>query len=132
MTEADLIAIAKTCRQSTPLAEFLDLVRDRFPGAELAADRAAAILADHGAPWTLSEVREANLSAGRHFFDRATMRAFGDTMKSFRLAKEKLPDGRLILVRVRPMRDRSGRDMGGIGQRRPFDPRTGEIGPPLA
>jgi hypothetical protein len=78
--------------------------------------------------WTLSEIRDANMRAGRHFFDRATMRAFGDTMRSFAVRHI---EGKVYVQRVRPMRDRDGRSMGGVGQLREFYPETGDIGVPI-
>ena len=80
-------------------------------------------------PWRLSEIRAANDAAGRFFFSRATMRAFGDTMRSFAVSHG--DDGTVYVRRVRPMHDRDGRNMGGVGQVRIFDWRTGEIGVPL-
>lgn len=76
--------------------------------------------------WTLSAIRSANEAAGRFFFSRDTMKFFGDTMGSFAVRCE---GGAIYIERVRPMRDRDGHNMGGLGQRRRFDPETGEIGP---
>lgn len=85
-----------------------------------------------GKRYTLSEVKAANDRAGFYFFSRDTMRFFGDTMRSFKL-EHVMEDGKPVvyLVRVRPMRDRDGRNMGGVGNRRVFDPATGDIGLPL-
>jgi hypothetical protein len=75
--------------------------------------------------WTLAEIRAANERAGHYFFSRDTMKFFGDTMRSFavRHIGEKV-----YVQRVRPMRDRDGRNMGGVGDMREFNPETGDIG----
>lgn len=88
-----------------------------------------------GKKFTLADIKAANEAAGHFFFSRDTMRAFGDTMRSFRVAhtmemnqgfpREMIPA--VYLIRVRPMRDNSGRNMGGLGERRHFDPDTGRI-----
>lgn len=78
--------------------------------------------------WTLADIKAANESAGRYFFSRDTMRFFGDTMRSFSVRHD---GGKVYLIRVRPMRDRDGRNMGGVGQVREFNPATGDIGLPL-
>jgi hypothetical protein len=78
--------------------------------------------------WTLSAIRLANLEAGFYFFSPATMRAFGDTMRSFRVIHR---DGKVFIVRKRPMIDRDGVNHGGVGQIREFDPATGSIGLPI-
>lgn len=80
-------------------------------------------------PWRLSEIRAANDAAGRFFFSRDTMRFFGDTMRSFAVSHG--DDGTVYVRRVRPMRDRNGRNMGGVGQVRVFDWRTGDISVPI-
>lgn len=80
---------------------------------------------DNKARWTLSAIKAANDKAGRYFFTKDTMKFFGDTMASF---KVRCFDGKIYLQRVKPMRDRDGRNMGGVGELREFDPRTGEIG----
>lgn len=67
---------------------------------------------------SLSEVRQATIDSGSHFFSRSTMRFFRDTMRSFKVVAE---DGQLYLERVRPMRDSRGTDMGGVGDRRIID-----------
>lgn len=74
---------------------------------------------------TLSDIAEMNADGGGVFFSRATMRAFGDTRRSF--AVRHMPDGSVELERVRPMRDRSGRSMGGVGKRYHVDTETGRI-----
>lgn len=74
--------------------------------------------------WTLSAIKEANSDAGNFFFSRDTMKFFGDTMRSFRV---QCYGGQIYVVRVKPMRDRSGRNMGGLGDRRLFNPATGDI-----
>lgn len=80
---------------------------------------------DNAARWTLAAIKAANEKAGRYFFSRDTMRFFGDTMASFRV---RCFDGKVYIQRVKPMRDRDGRNMGGTGDLREFDPITGEIG----
>ena len=75
--------------------------------------------------WTLSEIREANKKAGRYFFSRDTMRHFGDTMRSFSVRNI---NGRVFVVRKKSMHDCDGKNMGGVGQWREFDPATGDIG----
>jgi hypothetical protein len=75
--------------------------------------------------YTLAEIAEMNEAAGGLFFARATMRFFGDTRRSF--AVRHLPDGTVELERVRPMRDRSGRSMGGVGKRYRVNLETGAI-----
>ncbi len=74
--------------------------------------------------WTLAEIRAANERAGHCFFSRETMRFFGDTMRSF--AVRHLYD-KVYVQRVRPMRDRQGRSMGGVGKLYRFDPATGRV-----
>ena len=78
--------------------------------------------------WTLAEIKDANMEANQYFFTRDTMKFFGDTMRSFAVHHE---DDRVYVVRVRAMHDRDGRNMGGVGDRRLFDPATGHIGPPI-
>ena len=73
---------------------------------------------------TLSDIRAANTAAGFYFFSRDTMRAFGDTMRSFAVRRR---DGMILIERVRPMRDRDGRSMGGVGKLYRFDPATGGV-----
>jgi len=80
---------------------------------------------DNAAQWSLATIKAANEKAGRYFFSRDTMRFFGDTMGSFRV---RCFDGKVYLQRVKPMRERDGRDMGGVGDLREFDPASGEIG----
>lgn len=41
---------------------------------------------------TMSEIRERVIASGSHFFDRKTMRFFGETMRNYG-AGEVLPDG---------------------------------------
>ena len=74
--------------------------------------------------WTLADIREANMRAGHHFFERSAMRFFGDTMRSFAVRHR---DGKVLIERVRPMRDRDGRNMGGVGKLYKFNPETGDI-----
>lgn len=82
-----------------------------------------------GERWTLARIKDANTRAGFYFFSRSTMRFFGDTMRSFAV-RHKMVNGEpvVIIERVRPERDRDGRDMGGVGDLRLFDPETGDIG----
>lgn len=75
--------------------------------------------------FTLSQIREANGNAGGLFFSRAAMRHFGDTAKSFRVID--LGASGIFLERLTAMRDRDGRDMGGIGKLYEFEPSTGRI-----
>jgi hypothetical protein len=75
--------------------------------------------------YTLAEIAEMNEAGGGLFFARKTMRFFGDTRRSF--AVRHLPDGNVELERVRPMRDQSGRLMGGVGKRYRVDLKTGAI-----
>ena len=75
--------------------------------------------------WTLSEIRQANIEAGRYFFSRATMRAFGETMRSYGVRNI---NGRVFIVRTKPQHDRDGKNMGGAGKWFEFDPATGEVG----
>lgn len=75
--------------------------------------------------WTLSEIRQANLEAGRFWFSRDTLRHFGETMQSFGVRNI---NGRVFIVRVKPQRDRDGKNMGGVGKWYEFDPATGEVG----
>lgn len=74
--------------------------------------------------WTLSAIKAANEDAGRFYFSRDTMKFFGDTMASFAVRYE---GGAIYVERVRPMRDRDGRNMGGLGDRKRFNPETGDI-----
>lgn len=74
--------------------------------------------------WTLSAIRQRNETVGKYFFSRDTMKFFSDTMKSFTVH---YADGKIYIVRVKPMRDRDGRSMGGLGDRRLFNPETGDI-----
>lgn len=74
--------------------------------------------------WTLADIRAANLEVGGYFFERSTMKFFGDTMRSFAV---RYIDGKVYLQRVRPMRDRDGRNMGGVGNMSEFNPETGHI-----
>ena len=76
--------------------------------------------------WTLADIRHANSEAGGYFFRRDTMRAFGDTMRSYRVEHD---GDRVFLVRVRPMRNSRGVNMGGVGDRSEFNRATGWIGP---
>jgi hypothetical protein len=78
--------------------------------------------------WTLSAIRAANADSGRFFFSRDTMRFFGDTMKSWTVDYN---GPRIFVVRVKPSRDLDGRLMKDAGERREFDPTTGEIGSPI-
>lgn len=75
--------------------------------------------------YTLAEIAEMNEAGGGLFFARKTMQAFGDTRRSF--AVRHMPDGSVELERVRPMRDRSGRSMGGVGKRYRVNLETGGI-----
>jgi len=50
--------------------------------------------------WTLAEIRLRNRDTGGNFFDRRTMRFFGDTMRSFKVRHR---GGLVLLERVRPM-----------------------------
>ena len=75
--------------------------------------------------WTLSEIKAANERAGNYFFSRDTMKFFGDTMRSFAVRHI---DGKVYIQRVKPMYDRGGRSMGGVGDMREFNPATGTIG----
>lgn len=79
--------------------------------------------------WTLSAIRAANRKAGSHFFDRPTMRFFGDTMASFAVRVE---GGAVYLERVRPCGfiDSSGqgyRVRSSVGFRWQFNPETGAL-----
>lgn len=79
--------------------------------------------------WTLAEIKQANEAAGRFFFSPATMKAYGDTMASFKVRH--YSGNRVFIERVRPMIDRDGVNHGGVGELREFNPQTGEIGIPL-
>lgn len=61
--------------------------------------------------WTVADIRHANSEAGGYFFARGTMRFFGDTMRSFRVEHD---GDRVFLVRVRPMRNSRGVNMGAL------------------
>lgn len=74
--------------------------------------------------WTLSAIKQRNETVGKYFFSRDTMKFFGDTMASFGVH---CSGGKIYVVRIKPMRDRDGRSMGGVGDKRLFDPETGEI-----
>jgi hypothetical protein len=78
--------------------------------------------------WTLAAIKAKNADGGGFFFTRQTMKFFGDTMRSFGVHHV---GDKVYIVRLRPMRDNNGRNMGGIGERRLFDPVTGAIGVPL-
>src|SRR5215475_5100671 len=82
-----------------------------------------------GERWTLAQIKDKNMRAGWYFFSRDTMKFFGDTMRSFAVRHEMI-DGRpvILIERVRPMHDHAGRNMGGLGDLRVFDPETGDIG----
>ena len=71
---------------------------------------------------TLSEIKAHNQRAGFHFFDRETMRFFGDTMRSFR-AITKSTDGKIYVERVRAIKDGGG----GVGKLYEYNPITGGI-----
>jgi hypothetical protein len=73
---------------------------------------------------TIADIRAANMEAGFHFFDRKTMSAFGDTVRSFAVRSI---DGAIYLQRIRAMRDRGGRDMGGVGKLYLVNMETGAI-----
>lgn len=79
--------------------------------------------------WTMAGIRQESLERGGHFFERATMRAFGDTMASFRVERGGQPDetGMVYFRRVRPMRSRYDSAMGGVGRRYAFNPATGTV-----
>lgn len=64
--------------------------------------------------WTLGQVVSANKDAGGHFFDRATLRGFGETLKSF---TTKYEGDNVYVVRKHD------------GKKWRFDPATGHIGP---
>ena len=66
--------------------------------------------------WTPSTIRAASLTAGHHFFDRETMRFWGDTLASFRVICEL---GEITLERTRD------------GKRWTFHPATAELRPTL-
>lgn len=70
-------------------------------------------------PYSVAEMRAANLDAGYFFFDRKTMRFFGDTLRSF--APHTFGDGTPGLRRVR---SRRGAPLGSLYR---FDPATGDI-----
>jgi hypothetical protein len=74
--------------------------------------------------WTLAEIRKANTEAGFYFFSRATMKAFGDTMKSFKVVHLR---GKVFIERRRePAKaPKGGRSY--IGDIRQFNPETGDI-----
>ena len=38
--------------------------------------------------WTLGEIKAANKRAGKHFFDRDTLKFFGDSMSNFGVRRE--------------------------------------------
>ena len=78
-------------------------------------------------PWSMSDIRATSLAKGCHFFDRKTMRGFGDTMRSFAVVDggKPGPDGLVTFRRVRPMHDSRGACMGGVGKLYRFDPATG-------
>lgn len=67
---------------------------------------------------TIYEIKRANQKAGGHFFDRKTMRMFGDTLKSFRVYL----DQDRILVERKPCR-------GSRQTRWQFHPSTGVMEP---
>ena len=76
--------------------------------------------------WTLADIKRANIEAGEFFFERSTMKFFGDTMRSFvvrHIAEQ------VYVERIAPMRDTSGRSIGGVGERRRFNAITGTLGP---
>lgn len=52
-------------------------------------------------PMTLSQIKAWNEDAGGKFFARATLRGFGETMRSYH-AGAMLPDGRQLIHRVGP------------------------------
>lgn len=81
-----------------------------------------------GRPWTLAEIRQANADAGQYFFAPKTMKAHGDTMRSWKVRHR---NGRVFLERVLPSRDSTGRAMGGVGEVREFNPSNGHIGVPM-
>ena len=73
---------------------------------------------------TVSDIRAANIEAGGHFFDRKTMQFFGDTVRNFAVCEI---DGAIYLRRVRPMRNSSGKSMGGMGKLYAVNMETGAI-----
>lgn len=95
---------------------------------ELTADILAELKADreNRKRWTLSAIKSANDDAGRYFFSRDTMRFFGDTMRNFGVHFE---GGKIYVVRLKAgSKPPAGH---GVGERREFNPQTGEIGTPL-
>lgn len=79
--------------------------------------------------WTMAGIRQESLERGGHFFSPQTMRAFGDTMASFRIVRGGQPDsaGMVHFRRVRPMHAKDGRAMGGVGKLYEFNPETGTV-----
>lgn len=106
-----------------------DEIADHY--AEQIAEAAADLTRDSELrrTWTLSAIRAANRKAGGHFFDRQTMRFFGDTMASFAVRAE---CGAVYVERVRPCRyvDRDGKEYrvrSSVGFRWEFNPKTGAL-----
>lgn len=80
---------------------------------DLGAEAEDVILNSRAPKLTMADIRAAHMEAGFHFFDRKSMAFFGDTMRSFAVHQI---NGATYLRRVRPMYDRSGRNMGGVGK----------------
>lgn len=68
---------------------------------------------------TLGEIRAANERGGFHFFDRKTLRFFGETMRNYRVGK--VIDGKVSVIR------RGGKAGSATFL---FDPDTGECRKP--
>lgn len=73
--------------------------------------------------YTIADIRAANMAAGHHFFDRDTMQHHGETVKDYRVQHSD-PRGNRGGGRVLLESQKSGKMY-------EFNPKTGEISPPL-
>lgn len=76
---------------------------------------------------TIDEIKAANEAAGYTFFGTKEMKAWGDTLASFKVIDN---NGRVYIQRVKAARGYNGdRVPGTVGEVREFYPATGSIGP---
>lgn len=78
--------------------------------------------------WTLAEVKKANLAAGHFFFDRETLKAFGETMKNWAVSNV---NGRVFVERIKAGRSDASFSGGAVGVKYEFYPETGRLSGPI-
>jgi hypothetical protein len=76
--------------------------------------------------YTLQDVKRINIAAGRHFFDRSTMRGFGNTLRDIRVyhVREVSTGTQEIYLRVHNHNAPDGCDPINVWE---FNPATGDI-----